>query len=641
MPRPTPRRARPPAAAIGLVPALALVMILATAPAVSAAAPEGTVSERVRRAAGALYVHGMTAEIAQREVGPEGVPELLVLLRDPRFARRDNVVAILAYLGDGAARAALLAHLDAPAAALARPEEDRAALLVGEALGRMAARGDDAALDALLRMTAPRAAAAAVARAPGAAPGLADDLAASALRGLALARRPGGRDLAPAAQAALDLLRELDAPPDAGGSPIPAGEGARGDGASDDGARGPGAQSVSDEVAVAAAAAVAALAGTEAPPATEAMDTQTRVHEAPLAYANHAGLTGGQRMDDARLDTVLKMARLRMGKADYAGDVACCATLARSGAAKTFGAAGDGLDAIDTDPELRSVLNNNVARVKVVRQINYCGSSGTNIIGCAWTPGNGMALVRMSDLGSEAVLWAHEYGHNTGLSHATDTKRIMYGTDFGTNNGLDQAECNTYHAPSASSGMTVKDVGACADPDADEVHSVVDNCPAAANATQADGDADAAGDACDNCPSTANADQLNTDGDAHGNVCDADDDNDGAGDGADCAPLDGSASARAGRADGLGFQAGSRTVLTWTRGAQAAITNVYRNLFGPSFPASWSCLQAGIAGTSATDAAWPGAGKGYSYLVTGENVCGESDAGTSSAGATRGVAACP
>ena len=71
------------------------------------------------------YVHGMTDEIAQETVGPEGVPVLLRLLADPSFPRRDNVVAYLAYLGDDSATAALTAFLRNPPASLDVAEEDR------------------------------------------------------------------------------------------------------------------------------------------------------------------------------------------------------------------------------------------------------------------------------------------------------------------------------------------------------------------------------------------------------------------------------------------------------------------------------------------------------------------------------------
>ncbi len=48
-----------------------------------------------------------------------------------------------------------------------------------------------------------------------------------------------------------------------------------------------------------------------------------------------------------------------------------------------------------------------------------------------------------------------------------------------------------------------------------------DNCPAAANPSQADADEDTLGDACDNCPEVANSGQTNGDGDSFGDACDS------------------------------------------------------------------------------------------------------------------------
>jgi hypothetical protein len=70
------------------------------------------------------------------------------------------------------------------------------------------------------------------------------------------------------------------------------------------------------------------------------------------------------------------------------------------------------------------------------------------------------------------------------------------------------------------------------DPDGDAVYAICDNCPAAANPTQADRDMDGIGDACDdpdgdgvpdstdNCPDVANGNQRDRDGDGVGDVCD-------------------------------------------------------------------------------------------------------------------------
>ncbi len=95
------------------------------------------------------------------------------------------------------------------------------------------------------------------------------------------------------------------------------------------------------------------------------------------------------------------------------------------------------------------------------------------------------------------------------------------------------------------------------DSDGDEWKNELDNCPTVPNADQADFDGDGYGDLCDvcpndpgndadgdgycflndNCPLVTNSDQIDTDGDGEGDVCDADDDNDGALDGADNCPL--------------------------------------------------------------------------------------------------------
>jgi cysteine-rich repeat protein len=59
------------------------------------------------------------------------------------------------------------------------------------------------------------------------------------------------------------------------------------------------------------------------------------------------------------------------------------------------------------------------------------------------------------------------------------------------------------------------------DADGDGVSDDDDNCPLAANPTQANADGDAYGDACDSCPSVATASQIDTDGDGAGDACDS------------------------------------------------------------------------------------------------------------------------
>jgi len=535
-----------------------LCALAAAAAALSVPAPAADpVPSRVNDAALRLYVHGMTQEIADREVGRDGVPTLLTLLEAKDFPRRDNVVAFLAYLGGPETTPALLRVLAAPPS-LATPEDERAVLLVPHALGRIAARGEPGAIAALLAMTedgrngGPIADAAHAGAIPG---GLADDVLDAAIAGLALAGGDAGKQrleaiaeqkiapvrgrlrLATQARNALALLGEMHGTGPASKtaqpkvSPRVSPSGLRVDGGDPSGA---------------AAATTPAYV----------QDPSTVSDKHRLTFMNHVSVTTP--MDATRLDQVLTESTKRAATGDFDGDMPCCLVIARSGSAGTFGVAGDGLDTIDNDVELSAVLNNSAARVKVVKAINYCGGSGTNIIGCSWSPGDGMALVRLSSLGLEAVLWIHEYGHNVGLGHEpNDSRMIMYGTDSGSNNGIRAGDCAAFHAPPSVAVSDKSTIGACT-ADGDAIADPIDNCPLVANQDQLDSNHNGIGDACeacvgvgdsdgdgvcdpvDNCPTVPNPNQADFDHDGIGDACEtgaklADIDNSGRVDGYDLA----------------------------------------------------------------------------------------------------------
>jgi hypothetical protein len=439
-----------------LLAVVVLACMIPQASGVYAAAAQAALDERVRAASLKVYVHGMTSEIAQAEIGPEGLPALLSLLEDASFPRRDNVVAFLAYLGGRESTQPLLRLMGRPFSE-GVPEEERARLLVPHALGRIAGRGESGALDALLAMTAHHAGGGPIAAAAAAgafSQGMRDDLVDAAINALALAGAGRARerlaaiasgrvapdaarpDLSKTARSAMEILSSAGSP---GRSALL-------------GAAGP------------VAAAVSFVA-----------DPAARSVAHGLSFTNHVTVTNP--MTAARLDAVLAESSFRAAKGDYSTDVACCAVVSRVGAGSTWGTAADGLSIIDTAAELSAVLGQSGGRAKVVRVINYCGGSGTNIIGCSYQPGNSMALVRMSDLGYEAVLWIHEYGHNLGLAHASDGRALMAPSDSGTNDGLSVSECAAFHDPDY------------ADP--------IDNCPGVANENQADSNHNGLGDACE------------------------------------------------------------------------------------------------------------------------------------------------
>jgi hypothetical protein len=463
-------------------------------------------AERVRRAALATYIHGMTEDIARSEVGAEGVPALLDLLRDPEFPRRDNVVAFLAYLGDDATTPALVSHLGSRRS-LATPSDDRSFLLVPEALGRIAGRGHGKALEALLRFTDPKSNA-------------------SALRDVDAELREGTVEMAVRSLAFTGSRRARK----------------RLEALAEDGTG--SASAARSALRLAGPAQVAIPPGAVVQPA--ALDPASRFESAGLSYVNH--VSASPVMSDAFLDAIAADADYRMGRSDYVNDTACCMTVHRDGSGGTFGAVGDGLIWVDDADEQAAVLGVDTARVKVVTLINYCDAPGTNIIGCAELPGNSFIVVVVGS-GYDGVLWIHEYGHNTGLTHVfNDTRAIMYPIDYGTNDGLAVSACAVLHSPSPLAEAVMQDRGVCANADGDAVHDALDNCPLVSNSDQLNWDYDALGNACDNCDYDTNPGQEDGDGDGAGDICDncqglynpsqLDSDGDRKGDACDPCPFD-------------------------------------------------------------------------------------------------------
>ena len=146
-------------------------------------------------------------------------------------------------------------------------------------------------------------------------------------------------------------------------------------------------------------------------------------------------------LDNARADAILADATNVLRTNDGPGDVACAVELVRQGDVTAF-TAGDG--SIDSQAEFETVVVNSPGNVKVVNAINWCSTLKPNVIGCAPRPGSALAVVRFTE-NQEGILWAHEYGHNKGLSHRTDDQNVVMFPSIATNRlRVNQAECDAY-----------------------------------------------------------------------------------------------------------------------------------------------------------------------------------------------------
>lgn len=169
------------------------------------------------------------------------------------------------------------------------------------------------------------------------------------------------------------------------------------------------------------------------PPTPSPPGGQGVLHDLRIARHESAVL-GDQRADQIVADMGDVLTRV-----DGEGDVACEVRFRRSGSVATFDA-GDGV--VNSEADFAQVLAV-PGEIKVVRQINWCGTFAPNIIGCAPVPGGSLAVVRFA-ADQEGILWVHEFGHNKGLQHRGATGAVMNAFIDVTHRRVNDAECRAY-----------------------------------------------------------------------------------------------------------------------------------------------------------------------------------------------------
>lgn len=86
---------------------------------------------------------------------------------------------------------------------------------------------------------------------------------------------------------------------------------------------------------------------------------------------------------------------------------------------------------LNTDAEITTLFNLGLntqptTNLFFVNSISSCGGASGNIIGCATTPGNVLAVqATFAKRTDGAALIAHELGHNLGLDHVLDRSNLM------------------------------------------------------------------------------------------------------------------------------------------------------------------------------------------------------------------------
>jgi len=160
----------------------------------------------------------------------------------------------------------------------------------------------------------------------------------------------------------------------------------------------------------------------------------------PLVVRHYHTMSLSNADADAIFAAMTDVVRNSDGNGDFPANI----TFTRSGAVAAFNT-GDG--SIDSSAEF-SAVNDLPGNVKVVNEINWCGGPAPTAIGCAPVPGTSLVVERFTGI-QEGILWAHEYGHNCGLSHRDEEHAVMRPFIGNTHRRINVAERDAYlmHMP--------------------------------------------------------------------------------------------------------------------------------------------------------------------------------------------------
>lgn len=120
------------------------------------------------------------------------------------------------------------------------------------------------------------------------------------------------------------------------------------------------------------------------------------------------------------------------------------------------------LASIETFDNVSNIVNNGFEftlleglgyDVVIVSEINWCGSFNLRALGCAPRPGN-FIVVETYRYPYDGILWAHEFGHNCGLSHRNGLGLLMSGSMGDSNKIINEPERSAFEARVVVQGLS-------------------------------------------------------------------------------------------------------------------------------------------------------------------------------------------
>jgi hypothetical protein len=141
----------------------------------------------------------------------------------------------------------------------------------------------------------------------------------------------------------------------------------------------------------------------------------------PLKVSHHRSVEVSTRAIDKILADASRTLKKAPGHVDSTNNVACRVTFRREGTLSVF-ASRHTPAVINTEADVDAV-HSEPSDIKVVEAINFCKGMTGRFAGCSWPIERRSIIVTPGRL--RHLVWAHEFGHLTGLKHRSEPLALM------------------------------------------------------------------------------------------------------------------------------------------------------------------------------------------------------------------------